>query len=83
MRGDINMREEIKDFELDEVVGGVVNLSQAANKIGFTTLHEGYVLKCSYQDAKKLVSKLFAENELSESAFDKLVKDEFLKRGWI
>lgn len=77
------MREQINDVNLEEVVGGTVNLSQAANKIGFTTLHEGYVLKCTYQEAKKLVSRLFAENELSESAFDQLVKKEFQARGWI
>lgn len=77
------MREQINDVNLEEVVGGTVNLSQAANKIGFTTLHEGYVLKCTYQEAKKLVSRLFADNELSESAFDQLVKKEFQARGWI
>lgn len=77
------MREQINDLDLGEVVGGTVNLSEKANKIGFTTLHEGYVLKCSYKDAKKLVSQLFAANELSESAFDQLVKKEFQSRGWI
>ena len=77
------MREIIPDNEISEVVGGVVNLSEAANKIGFTTLHEGYVLKCSYKEAKTLVSLLYAQNELSESGFDNLVKKEFMSRGWI
>lgn len=77
------MREQITDLDLEEVVGGTVNLSEKANKIGFTTLHEGYVLKCTYKEAKKLVSSLFANNDLSESEFDKLVKKEFQSRGWI
>ncbi len=77
------MREQINENALEEVVGGTVNLSEAANKIGFTTLHEGYTLKCSYKEAKKLVSQLFAANDLSEAAFDKLVKKEFQARGWI
>lgn len=77
------MREEINDTNLEEIVGGVVNLSEAANKIGFTTLHEGYTLKCTYKEAKTLVSQLYAANELSESAFDQLVKKEFQARGWI
>ena len=77
------MRQELNDQDMNEVVGGTVNLSEAANKIGFTTLHEGYTLKCIFDEAKKLVSKLYAENDLSESAFDKLVKQEFSDRHWI
>ena len=49
------MRQELNDQDMNEVVGGTVNLSEAANKIGFTTLHEGYTLKCSFDEAKKLL----------------------------
>ena len=77
------MKQELHDIELDEVVGGSVNLSEAANKIGFTTLHEGYLLKCTYKQAKGLLSSLYASNDLSEGEFDRLVKREFQSRGWI
>lgn len=77
------MKQELSDIELNEVVGGTVNLSEKANKIGFTTLGEGYVLKCTFKQAKGLLSSLYASNDLSEGEFDRLVKREFKSRGWI
>ena len=78
------MRKELIDNELEEVVGGTVNLSEKKNKIGFSTLGEGYTLKCSFKEARNLVATMFAANtDATEREFDTLVRDAFASRGWI
>lgn len=78
------MREAINDLELDNVNGGSVNLSEKKNKIGFDTIGEAYTLKCTYTEARKLVSALFAANQdMTEKQFDTYVRDQFRARGWI
>ena len=78
------MREEIKDLELDKVNGGSVNLSERKNKIGFDTIGEAYTLKCTFTEARKLVSSLFALNQdMTEKEFDTYVRDQFKAKGWI
>jgi len=78
------MRQEINDLDLDKVNGGSVNLSEKKNKIGFDTIGEGYTLKCTYTEARKLVSSLFATNQdKTEKEFDILVRDTFKAKGWI
>ena len=77
------MREMINNEDLIQIAGGRVNLSRSKNKIGFTTLGEGYVLKCSFADARDLLTGLFAQYDTTEEKFDRIVKDEFKSRGWI
>lgn len=77
------MRQAINNEELDFVVGGCVNLSKSKMKIGFTTLGEGYSLNCSYEDARDLLTSLFSQYDTNEAEFDRIVKDEFMSRGWI
>jgi len=78
------MRQEINDIELDAVNGGSVNLSEKKNKIGFDTLGEGYTLKCTYKQARSLVTSLFAANpDMAEKDFDILVRNQFKAKGWI
>lgn len=77
------MREMINNEDLFQIAGGRVNLSREKNKIGFTTLAEGYELKCSFEDARDLLTSLFSQYDTSEAAFDQIVKDEFMSRGWI
>lgn len=78
------MRQEINDVNLDGVSGGSVNLSEKKNKIGFDTIGEAYSLKCSYTDARKFVSSLFAANQdMTEVEFDTYVRDQFKAKGWI
>lgn len=78
------MSHQLSDQDLESVVGGSVNLSEKKNKIGFDTIGEVYTLKCTFKDARTLVVKMFAENpDLSEQAFDILVRDEFRDRKWI
>lgn len=78
------MRQEINDLDLDKVSGGSVNLSEKKNKIGFDTLGEGYTLKCTYKEARSLVSSLFAANQdMTEKDFDILVRNQFKAKGWI
>lgn len=78
------MRQEINDLDLDKVSGGSVNLSEKKNKIGFDTIGEAYTLKCTYKEARTLVSSLFASNQdLNEKDFDILVRNQFKAKGWI
>lgn len=78
------MAQQLFDKDLEDVVGGCVNLSQKKNKIGFDTIGEAYTLKCSYDDARSLVVSLFAANQdKTEQEFDILVRDEFFSRNWI
>lgn len=72
------MSNQLSDQDLEKVVGGSVNLSEKKNKIGFDTIGEVYTLKCTYTQARTLVTKLFAENQdKTEQEFDILVRDAF------
>ena len=78
------MREEIMTNDLEAVAGGKVYLSGNKMKMSFTALEETYSLNCSYEEAKRLLTDLFVDNDtLSDYDFDCLVKDEFSSRGWI
>ena len=78
------MGHQLTDQDLENVVGGSVNLSEKKNKIGFDTIGEAYTLKCTFKEAKTLVLTMFAENpDVTEQEFDILVRDEFLHRNWI
>ena len=78
------MSHQLSDQDLESVVGGSVNLSEKKNKIGFDTIGEVYTLKCTFKEARTLVVTMFADNpDLSEQAFDILVRDEFRDRKWI
>ena len=72
------MSNQLSDQDLENVVGGSVNLSEKKNKIGFDTIGEVYTLKCTYTQARTKLVSLFAENQdLTEREFDILVRDEF------
>lgn len=78
------MRQEINDFELDDVVGGTVSLSEKRMKIAFSTLNEKYDIKCSFKEARNLCNQLFAANaDMTEAQYDALVKKTFQAKGWI
>lgn len=78
------MKQEIRDNELEDVVGGAVCVSESMKRISFTTLGEGYPLKCSYKEASEAVATLFAQNSsMSEAEFDQFVKKTFQNKGWI
>lgn len=78
------MRQEINDINLENVAGGSVNLSEKKNKIGFDTIGEAYSLKCTYKEARSLVTSLFAANpDMTEVQFDTMVRDQFKAKGWI
>jgi len=75
---------QLSDQDLENVVGGSVNLSEKKNKIGFDTIGEGYTLKCTFKEAKTLVISLFAaHSDMGEREFDIFVRDEFRSRNWI
>ena len=78
------MRKEIQENNLELIAGGKVYVSGNKGLVTFTELKQSFKYKCSYEDAKKLSMGLFIENDhLSDLEFDKLVKREFEKRGWI
>ena len=78
------MRTELKEKDYELVAGGKVYVSGNKGIVSFTELQQSFKYKCSYEDAKKLALGLFIDNDrLSDLEFDKLVKAEFQKRGWI
>lgn len=78
------MRKALDDFEADMIVGGVVYLSDKRMKVGFTTTGETFNLLCDFKDARDLLNDLYDENSnMSDTAFDSLVKSEFSARGYI
>ncbi len=78
------MKQEINENEIDQVVGGAVCISEAKNRISFSTLGEGYPLKCTYKEANSLVISLFGQHsDMSEKEFDQFVKQTFQNKGWI
>ena len=78
------MRQEISENEINDVVGGAVCISEKRKRISFSTLGEGYPLKCSYRDANTYVATLFAQHpEMGEQEFDEFVKQAFQNKGWI
>ncbi len=79
------MREKLNDQELEQVVGGAVIISKDYMNIGFSTTKEKFNLKkCTYREARNYVDDLLDDNpNLSNAAFDRLVKKKFHDRGWI
>jgi hypothetical protein len=78
------MKQMINENDLNQVVGGTVCLSEAKNRISFTTLGEGYAIKCGFKEARSLLSQLFAANaDMTEAEFDQYVKSTFQAKGWI
>lgn len=78
------MKMELNDAELNNVVGGTVIMSEDYNNIGFTSLGEMYNLKTDYYTARNFVEGLKAANKtMSNSAFDRLCKQELQAKGWI
>ena len=78
------MSNQLSDQELENVVGGSVNLSEKKNKVGFDTIGEVYTLKCTYTEARTRLVSLFASHQdLSEREFDILVRDDFKYNKWI
>lgn len=71
------MREELKDFELDQVTGGTVIFSNIYNAVAFSTLRQKYSLKCNWKTARNFVEELLeAHPEMSEAAFDAFAKEQ-------
>lgn len=78
------MGNQLTDQDLENVVGGSVNLSEKKNKIGFDTIGEVYTLKCTFKEAKTLVLTMFADYpDVSEREFDILVRDAFRDNKYI
>ncbi len=78
------MSHQLTDQDLENVVGGSVNLSEKKNKIGFDTIGEVYTLKCTYKQAKTLLLSMFADYpDLTEREFDIKVRDEFKDQKYI
>lgn len=80
------MRHEITENEMDQVVGGVVCISESRMLIKFTDLNcETYPLKCTYNQANILALTLYEQYGSSTTAqeFENIVKQEFINHGWI
>ena len=78
------MKQEINENQLDEIVGGTVCLSEAANRISFTTLRSGSALKCDFKTARNYLTQLFANNpDMTEEEFDKFARKQFKAKGYI
>lgn len=78
------MRQELNDRMLEEVTGGSVTLSKPMNMCGFTTLGKIYKIKGDFALMRNRLFELYDEHsDMSDKAFDTLVRDEFQARGWI
>ena len=79
------MKQQLNDIELDQVTGGTVCLSMKRNRVSFSTLKEGYDLKCTYKEASNLINQEFdaAPESMSERDFDTHVKQLMQSKGWI
>lgn len=79
------MKHLLTDEQLEEVTGGVANISEESMFIAFTSTREFYNLEnCSYEEAKNLVTRLEKENPgLSQAALDDIIKCAFIDHEWI
>lgn len=78
------MRKPIEDIELEAVSGGAVILSAPLGVVGFNTTGEIFKIKGDPKEMRDLLNDLYDANEnMSDAAFDQLVKKEFYDRGWI
>ena len=79
------MRTEIKDNQLDNVVGGTVIISKDYNVIGFTTLGEKFnLVGVDARTARNFVEELLdANRDMTNAAFDAFCKEQLQAKGWI
>lgn len=79
------MRSELKDADMNSVVGGTVIISRDHMVVGFSTLGTKYSLKnVSYRDARNYVEDLKDANSgMSNAEFDSYCKSQLEAKGWI
>lgn len=79
------MRHELKEEQLEQVVGGTVEFSGSKMRIGFTTLGEGYnVVNCSSSDAMDLVMTMYLTyKSQGDLVNEQKTKEAFMAKGWL
>jgi len=78
------MKRELEELELEEVTGGTVVLSAPMGKVRFTAIGKTYLIKGDIKQMRNLLLSLYDDNEnMNDSEFDTLVRNEFKSRGWI
>lgn len=81
------MRQEIKETELEEVVGGTVKISESRMKIKFTEIcgSTSFQLKnCTFSEATVLAATLYGQYASKSAAeYETACKAAFEAKGWI
>ena len=79
------MKKELKDFELNDVVGGTVVISKDYMVVGFTSLSKMFHLKdCTYKQARDFAEDLHEANRtMSNKEFDTFCLAQMDANGWI
>lgn len=78
------MKIEINENQLEEINGGNVVLSGPLKLCGFSTLGKSYRIKGDIKLMRNRLLELYDQNEnMSSEAFDLLVEQDFIHKGWI
>lgn len=77
-------RIALNDFDLEEVNGGTVVISNLYNAVGFSTLGKLFDLTVPWKTARDLRDQLLEENpNMGEKAFDQFCMEKFDELGWL
>ena len=76
------MREELKDFELNEVTGGRYYVNGNTKKVAWDTISGAYTLKCSVYQAMEYMDGLKGTCA-TQAEYDKACYDGLKAKGWI
>lgn len=79
------MKKELKDQELENIVGGTVIVSGDKMRVGFTTLNEKYNLKnCTFDQVMGVIYSMYGQyTDTTGVSFDTAVRSALFDRGWI
>lgn len=79
------MKQELNDFELEDVTGGSVTLSATMGAVYFDSMDRSFKIKGDIKEMRKLLTSLYDTygDTMSNAEFDKMVAKEYRSRGWI
>jgi len=77
-------RIELDDFDLENVNGGTVVISNVYNAVGFSTTGQRYDLTVPWKTARDKRDELLEQYpNMGERAFDEFCKQTFDDLGWL
>ena len=82
----MDMKKELNENELDQVVGGTIKISESRGQIKFTEIcgSKAFKLTCSFSDATVLAAQMYAQYAGQSAAqYETATKAAFEAKGWI